>query len=600
MELRPYQVEALKASADAEKRGVTRQLWVCATGLGKTVMVGAHIAARGTPKTFGFMHREELINQAAEKLKIFNPSASFGIEKAEFRCDPEKNNIILASVQTVGRKDGQRLSRIPKEWPQYVWLDEAHHAPNDSNLTVLNYFGLYGDNPRKDILLVGSTATPDRLDEMGYDKIFDDVVYRYGLREAIKDGWLADVRAWRLNSDLDLGRVRVVKGDFVDKDLEEAIDDSRMKEVAVESWVSKCRGRRSLFFCVTKRHAHEVAEALKEKGAKAAVIVDDTPKDERKAAIAAFRKGDLEVITNCSVFSEGYDEPSIECIHILKPTRSRAAYSQMLGRGTRKTETKSFVEIYDYTAQVHDICSVGQIFGLPDSWEMKGQSVEEDAKKLEEVETELGLKTDGAKDMPDLLGRIRERRMEMIRSTLTDTGLPGGLAWIRPSQTKERWVIAWRNETEQQMSRVPQGRRREAGETIARDRVWGVHERIEVFRNELGLYEAKIARSGPEGSDLRSGKIDGDRSLTKLIQRLEKRIKDKRPYKLQLLKKDARWRHEAATDAQKEILRKKGVPGEMLPNLSKGDAAGLINVPWKTIARWFESGTVSQNDTSPG
>jgi superfamily II DNA or RNA helicase len=588
MELRPYQKDCLAACSDAERRGVTRQLVVMATGLGKRVLVCADVARRGLPKTFGFMHRDELISQMSGTMMELNPAARIGIEKAESRADPQNSDIVLASVQTVGRADRMRLSRFPSDWPAYVFIDEAHHAPSKSYLEVISHFGFYGDEPRRDRILTAWTATPDRLDEMGYDKIFDDVVYRYGLREAIKDGWLADIRAWRLQSELDLARVRVVKGEFVDKDLEEAIDDSRMKEVAVATWAERCRGRRSLVFCVTKKHAHEVRDALERKGAKAAVVVEDTPRDERRDAIARFRAGELEVLTGCGIFLEGFDCPEIECIHILRPTRSRTCFVQMVGRGTRKTQTKSHVELYDYTAQVHDICSIGQIFGLPDSWELDGQSVEEDARKVEQIEADLGLKADGAKDMPQLLGRIRERRVEMIRGALTDSGLPSRLAWIRPSQTKERWFISWRNEARDKLDKIPPTRRKAAERVIGEMNLWGVHERIEVFRNELGHYEAKLHRSGPDGSNTREGRLDGDRSLAKLVSRLDKLVIERRPHKERLLLKSSPWTRQPATPAQKDVLMRKGVPEAIAAALTKGEAGNLINMPGAVVRKWFD------------
>jgi superfamily II DNA or RNA helicase len=588
MELRPYQQAAIAASAEAEARGVTRQLIVWATGLGKTVAISALVAGKGTPRTFGFMHRDELIQQSIEKLKIFNPAARIGVEKAELRADPDKDNIVLASVQSVGRSDRARISRFDPDWPQLVWLDEAHHAVADTFLNVLDHFGLHGESPRRDRLLIGTTATPDRLDEMGFDKIFDDVVHRYGLREAIRDAWLADIRAWRRKSDLDLAGVRTVKGEFVEKDLAEAIDASRMKQVAVETWEERCRGRRSLFFCVTKAHAHEIAEAIKARGGKVAVVVDDTPKADRRAAIELFKSGDLDALTGVSVFTEGFDAPETECIHIIRPTRSRALYTQIIGRGTRRTPTKSFVELYDYTDQVHDVCSIGQIFGLPDSWALNGQSVPEEADKVEEIEADLGLKAEGTKGMQELIGRIHERRIELIRGTLADSGLPSRLAWIKPSQAKERWFISWRNETKNGLGRVPPSVREEAEDVIADMNLWGVYERIEVFRNELGRYEAKLHRSGPGDSNTKGGRLDSDHSLVKLVSRLDKLILDRRPHKEKLLRKNAPWTRQPASDKQKEVLLRKGVPPSIATGLTKGEAYSLINMPGAVIKKWFD------------
>jgi superfamily II DNA or RNA helicase len=587
-EFRPYQNDALKAVEDARNREVTRQLVVMATGLGKTVFVAGLLKAMGMPKTFGFMHREELIEQAGSTILSMNPAASLGIEKAERHGDIVNDRVILASVATVGKRDRRRLSGIPRDWPGVIWIDEAHHAPAQGYLETLDYFGVYGEKPRRDVLLLGTTATPDRLDEMGYDRIFDDVVYRYGLRDAISDGWLADVRAWRIETDIDLGNVKKRGGDYQQIDLARAIDESQITETAVQTWRDKCRGMRSLFFAVTKAHASKLGAMLKAAGARVAVITDDTPRDERKYALQLFRDGELDAVVNVLVLTEGFDAPDTECVHILRPTTSRALYSQMLGRGTRKTERKAHVEIFDYTGASHDVCSCGQIFGLPDSWTMEGQSVVEDADKVDQVESELGLKAEGSASIKDLFAKVKEHRVDLIMGTITDSGLPSTLAWLRPSQAKEKWVLGWRNETKDRVERIPGSYRESAREAIAAKNLWGVYERIEVFRNELGLYEAQLKRSGPEGSNTQSGKIESDRSLVKLVQRLEKMITDRRPHKVRLLKKDAKWRRDPCTQAQRKILAGKGVPEWFLPQLNKGDAGTLINMPGATVRKWFE------------
>lgn len=465
-----------------------------------------------------------------------------------------------------------------------ILASNCHHAASSSYLEVLDHFGLHGDNPRRDCLLVGTSATPDRFDEMGFDRIFDDVVYRYDLREAIRDGWLSDVRAWRIDSGLDLSGVSSRAGDFVESQLSEAVLRSRMNEAAAETWMSRCRGRRSLFFCVDKAHARKVEEALRKRGGKVALVVDETPRDERRAVLDLFRAGELEALVNVGVLSEGYDEPATECVHILRPTKSRPLYTQILGRGTRRTETKSHVEVYDYTGHCLDVCSVGAIFGLPDAWEMAGQSAPQDADKLEQVEAEMGLKVDGATSVADLFSRVRERRVDLIKGAISDSGLPSRLAWIRPSRARERWVISWRNETEAKADRLTD----EARAILSRMRLFGVYERIEIFRNELGVYEAQLKRSGPAGANTREGKMDSDRSLTKLVARVERMVRERRPHKVQLLRKDARWSSEPSSDPQRKVLLKKGVPEWLFGQLSKREASALINIPGDTVRQWFE------------
>jgi len=583
---RPYQTKCLDAVERARKEGVTRQLIVMATGLGKTLTVGKLLARLGWPNTYGIMHREELLNQMAQTFRTLSPSLTLGIEKAESSANLAADKVILASVQTVGRKGSPRLAAVDPAWPRVILLDESHHAPAASYLTVLDHFSVYGENPDRTKLLIGMTATPDRLDELGYDKIFDDVVFRYDLRDAISDGWLADVRAWRIESDLDLSSVKRSRTDFVEKDLAQAVAESKIDKTAAETWSERCRGKKNLFFCVDKAHAYRTAEALKLSGAKAEVIVDDTPTEQRRTTIELFRRlNTIDAIVNVGVLTEGVDIPEIQNVHILRPTASRSLYCQMLGRGTRKTETKSFVEIFDYTNQEHDICSAGQIFGLPDSWELKGQSVQADAKKLETVEAELGLKVDGAKSIADLVFKVKERRLDLIKGALADTGLPSRLAWIRPSPRKERWVISWRNETKEALSRVPFRFRSNAQEVISQNNLWGAYERIEIFRNELGRYEATLHVTQDNRTIDR--KLASNPSLAKLVVEIEKTVRSTRSHKITLLRKDASWGYEPSSDAQRNVLKRKGVPDDVLAQLTKREASSLINIPPATIKTWF-------------
>jgi hypothetical protein len=127
--------------------------------------------------------------------------------------------------------------------------------------------------------------------------------------------------------------------------------------------------------------------------------------------------GSSRAIVNVGVFTEGFDLPEIDCIHILRPTQSRALYVQMIGRGTRKAPSKPYMELFDHTGQGHDVCTVGQIFGLPDSWQLEGNMVEKDTADLEAAVEDLGLSTDGLKSVKDLQEKLRsrEQRMELIR-----------------------------------------------------------------------------------------------------------------------------------------------------------------------------------------
>lgn len=592
IEIRPYQTKCLDAMEAAAKNGVTRQLVVMATGLGKTVVIGKFLERMGFPNTYGMMHRTELIWQARERFHAINPTVKIGFDKADMHPDPATDKIILATVQSVGHVDGKRLLAMPRDWPKIVWTDEVHHAPAEGYLAVLDHFGLRGDSPRRDVISIGTTATPDRLDELGYDKLFDDVVFRYGLRDGIKDGWLSDIKAWRVKSGMDLSMLRARKGDFIEKDLDEIVNTPEHNKLAVEVWAQHCRGRRSLLFCITKDHARKVLEALEAAGARAAMVVAETDPVLRQDAIDALKAGKLEAIVNVGVFTEGFDLPEIDCIHILRPTKSRALYVQMIGRGSRKAPGKPYMELFDHTGQGHDVCSVGQIFGLPDSWELDGRMLEQDTAALEDAVSLLGLSVNGLKGLADLKERLRSRqqKMELIRGSLTAADLPSKLVWIRPSPTQERYIISWRNETREEVEKMRLEYQFAATEAMDPKDLYGISERIEVWKNELGKYEARIFRR--VGDQVQEHPLGADASLSKLVGRLETWIVEKRAHKAPLMKKSAKWGKEPASSAQFAVLKRKGVPAGFLESgISKREASILMGIPYQRIRALFGEGS---------
>jgi len=575
MELRNYQHRCLEAADKAVQNGVTRQLWVLATGLGKTVLVAAYLATRGIKGTIGLMHREELLQQAREKLLIFNPKANIGIEKAASRINWYYENstpdVALTSVQTVGRKETKRLP--PKDWLRTLWIDEAHHAPAEGYLRVADYFGLRVHNEekvRRDAMLIGTTATPDRLDGLGYANLFDDVTFRYDLPLAIKDGWLADVHAYRVENDLSVQGVATRQGDYATKQLAEAVFKSNLTDRAVQTWEEHGREKSSIFFCVDKAHARDTAEKLESVNAGIAVVTDETHRDERRKSIEEFKNGKIECLVNVGVFTEGFDAPETQAIYLLRPTKSRALYMQCLGRGTRKTKNKSFVELFDFTPRGIPAASVSDIFDLPDAWELEGQSLTEDKEELDALQESLPLDLSAATSVEEL--RTRKRRIELFKSSLTDQGLTSAnMAWFK-APGKEHWRIGWRNPSSEQIRRLPphlQARVERANLNV--DQL-GKRESLDVFQNEIGQWELHYRTSG---TTYRIGAYPKQRDA---ISEAEHRIGDKRPHVVVLLLKGRAWRSQPASPAQIPLLRRKGVPEEMISCATKAEASALIDM----------------------
>lgn len=568
--LRPYQEKCLAASEKATVNGVTRQLWVLATGLGKSSLAAEHFRRRGPKGTFGLMHREELLQQAAERIQMFNPDASIGIEKGQSRINGNED-IVLASVQTVGRAGTNRLP--PRSWVRNFWIDEAHHAPAAGYLEVADRLGFRaceGQTPRRDALLVGTTATPDRLDRLGYDTLFDDVTFRYDLADAIGDGWLADVRAWRIETDLDLEEVQTRQGDFAQNQLGDAALASNMTRRAAATWIEHGVQGPALFFCVNKAHAAQMLAALEDANAKAACVTDETPAEERRAIVARYKAGDLDAMVNVGVFTEGFDAPETRAIYILRPTKSRALYLQMLGRGTRKTQTKQSVEVFDFTPGDALAAGPAAIFGLPDAWQLEGESLVEQKKKLDEIQKKLPLDLSRATSLRSL--QARAARVELFKRSVLEDALPSGkLAWLK-APGADRWYIGWRNPSRQALGGLPTlvlAKLQAANLSVD---LQGARERLELSQNELGAWEVQYA------SSVQSFRFCSRPTQREAIEAAEKHIAQARPHVLGLLVKGRAWRRQPASEKQTAALRRRGIPEEIAKSATKAEASALMDM----------------------
>jgi ATP-dependent helicase IRC3 len=597
--LRPYQVQAVEAVFSAFRRGVHRQLVVMATGLGKTVVVAAVAArSRWAPdrRFFGIMHREELIAQAREKLALQNPERSIGIEKARDRA-PDGCDIVLASVQTVARgaagragaRPANRLARFVPSAFSKVWIDEVHHAPARSYITVLDHLGLH-DNPTTPKLLIGTTATPDRLDRMGYDRLFDDVVFRYGLREGISDGWLADLACYRVATDTDVSGVRVRAGEFVEAALARAVDTEPRNALCLDAYRRHARGVRNLVFCVTKDHARHVAALFEAAGVRVGLVVEDTPAPARRETIAAFRAGEIEVLVNVSILIEGFDVPEVEAIHLLRPTRSTALLMQMIGRGTRRVAGKDRCLVFDYADDFDekDLVAVGTLFGLPGRFDFRGGEVLEQVRAIESLERELGSMPFTDLSSLEAVGAVLEAidPLKLYASTAEETAEHSVLRWQRSGE--DRYALSWRNRSRRELEAAGRGTQwvAEEARAIAASELWGRSERLEVRVNELGTWEVVLSASPPgaaagpsAGAACSSERLVLARDLPAALGRADAWIYHQRPHVVRLLDRTAAWNFHPASRAQIDALVRRGFPADRLRSITKGQAAILMDKP---------------------
>ncbi len=358
--LRPYQTAAVEAVEAAAARGIRRPLIALPTGTGKTI-VFAEVIRRRRGRALVLAHRDELLEQAVEKLRIVAPDVHVGVVKAE--RDEADAPVVVASVQTVMRQ--ARLARILEAGPLTTTVvDEAHHATAESYRSVLEGVGAFADGGP---LVLGVTATAFRADGESLGEIFDEVVYESSILAMIKGQYLADIKAKQIRLAGADFSFHVRAGDYALGEVEAELMRADAPEHAARAYVEHALGRKALVFTPTVAVAKAAAAAFQAKGVAAESIDAATPTDARRGILRRLREGSTPVVANCAVLTEGFDEPSVDCVIVARPTRSKALYCQMIGRGTRSFPGKSDLLVLDLVGATsrHDLITAAILFDTP-------------------------------------------------------------------------------------------------------------------------------------------------------------------------------------------------------------------------------------------
>ena len=333
MELRPYQAEA-KAAIYREWEDKDRTLLVLPTGCGKTV-VFADIARERTAvgRVLILAHREELLSQASDKIKSLC-GLECAVEKAGQTCAGSDKQIIVGSVQTLMSE--KRLSRFTPDFFKTVIVDEAHHALAKSYQNVLTHF----DSAK----VLGVTATPDRGDMKDLNGFFESLAYEYNLRDAVRQGFLSPIRVQTMPLNIDLGGVKVSCGDFQASDIGHALEPY-LEDIADEM-AKVCRDKHTVVFLPLVSISQSFRDILNRKGFRAAEVNGESK--NRDVILQEFEEGKYNVLCNSMLLTEGWDCPIVDCIVVLRPTKVRSLYCQMIGRGTRLYPGKDHLLILDF------------------------------------------------------------------------------------------------------------------------------------------------------------------------------------------------------------------------------------------------------------
>lgn len=334
MILREYQSRASDSIIEAFQSNRSTLLSM-ATGLGKTVIFSDVIRRFQPKRVMVLAHREELIAQAAHKIQ-----AVTGIKGAVEMANQQacgglfgESSVVVSTIQTqIAGPNGGRMTKFKPDDFGLLIIDESHRAPAPSYRKVIKH---YQQNPN--LKLLGVTATPDRLDQLAMGEVFDSVAFEYGILDGINDGYLVPIEQQMITIDgLDYSHVKITGGDLNNAELAAIMEEERVMQGVASAVLQTVGNKRTLIFTASVRQAEILAAILnRHRAGMADWASGESDKDERKELLRRFANGDLQIVVNCALFVEGYDNPAVEVVVMATATKSRAKYTQAIGRGTR-------------------------------------------------------------------------------------------------------------------------------------------------------------------------------------------------------------------------------------------------------------------------
>lgn len=370
MQLRPYQEEAIIAIRSAYKSGKKAPLLVLPTGAGKTVTFChmAKAASERGKRVWILVHRIELLKQTLAAL------IHAGVDCAVVHPDYPQNAMRLvqvASVQTISR----RLNRF--ERPDFIIIDEAHHATASTWQTIIGY--------APSALLLGVTATPVRADGAGLGKIFDELIEGVSVSQLIELGYLVPPIIYAPERRIDLSEVKQVRGDYDQDSLIQLFDKPSITGDAVAAYTKHCAHAPAVAFCINVAHAEHVAESFRASGFRAEAVDGSMDAARREAILNGLADGSVEVVTSCNIISEGTDIPAITCAILLRATKSESLYIQQVGRALRPAPRKTKAIILDHVGNFwqHGSIEMEREWSLETKKKKKKQSAEQELKIMQ-------------------------------------------------------------------------------------------------------------------------------------------------------------------------------------------------------------------------
>jgi superfamily II DNA or RNA helicase len=408
MQLRPYQAEAKTAIQAEWAKGNNKTLAVMPTGTGKTIVFSklSEDCVRDGERVLILAHRGELLDQAADKLSQAT-GLGCAVEKAEDTCLGSWYRVVVGSVQSLMRES--RLARFPVDFFNTIIVDEAHHCISDSYQRVLGHF----DQAK----VLGVTATPDRGDMRNLGQYFESLAYEYTLPRAIKEGYLCKIKAQTIPLKLDLTGVGQQAGDFKTSDLGSALDPY-LHQIADEM-TKYCFDRKTVVFLPLIKTSQKFRDILEQKGFRAAEVNGES--GDRAEVLEDFEAGKYDVLCNSMLLTEGWDCPSVDCIVVLRPTKIRSLYCQMVGRGTRLFDGKDHLLLLDFLwhTERHELCHPAHLIcESPEVAEIMTKNIEEAGCPVDIEEAEVQAASDAVQAREEALAKqlqeMRHRKRKLV------------------------------------------------------------------------------------------------------------------------------------------------------------------------------------------
>lgn len=408
MELRPYQTEAKEAVFKEWDEGNSKTLLVLPTGCGKTIVFAKIVeeCVRRGERVLVLAHRGELLNQAADKI-VKVTGLGCAVEKAEESCLNSWYRVVVGSVQTLMRQ--KRLSQFSENYFDTIIIDEAHHSISDSYQNVLNHF--------YDSKILGVTATPDRGDMKNLGQVFDSLAYEYTLPKAIKEGYLSPIKAQTIPLKLDLTGVSTQAGDFKASDIDTALDPYLMQ--IAEEMLKYCADRKTVVFLPLVKTSQKFTDILNSKGFRASEVNGNSA--DRAEVLSDFENGKYNVLCNSMLLTEGWDCPSVDCVIVLRPTKVRGLYCQMVGRGTRLCEGKTELLLLDFLwhTERHELCRPAHLIcENPEVAQKMTENLSDSACPMDIVEAEQKASEDVVAQREEALAKtlaeMRTRKRKLV------------------------------------------------------------------------------------------------------------------------------------------------------------------------------------------